>query len=274
MTSKDAANNSATSPVIGNPPASFTTPSAIYTLTDTTTLDFNAGTLGSCVADATIGDGAVRLPLSIDEEFSGASLPTGWSNNSAPWFSGGTTTVNGGQLIANGAVARNNTLYGPGSSLEFAATFKAVGFEHVGFGGGTDTFGQAPIAMFSTRSSTNMLYTSLFIGGNVYDVAIPNGGSLINTLHRYRIDWKTTGFDFYVDGSLVSSRTNTIPDQMRAGASDYNVDANSLTVDWMRLTPYVSPCTFESRVLDAGFPADWLDSQLGWLRSNGNNCRL
>lgn len=234
-------------------------------VTDTTIADFSAGATGACVVDATIGDGAVRLPLSIDEEFSGATLPAGWSNNTIPWQPGGTTTVNGGLLAVDGAVARNTTLYGPGSSLEFAATFKAVAFQHVGFGGGAETFNQAPIAMFSTRSSTSTLYTSLFIGGAVYDVAISDSGGLINTPHRYRIDWKATGFDFYVDGVLVSSRTDTISDQMRVGASDYLKTGNALTVDWVRLTPYVSPCAFESRVLDAGFPADWLD--LSWVGS-------
>ena len=38
-------------------------------LTDTTVTDFNTGTLNSCVADGTIGDGAVRLPAAIDEGF-------------------------------------------------------------------------------------------------------------------------------------------------------------------------------------------------------------
>ena len=71
VTSKDAANNSTTSPVTGNSPASFATPPVTNTLTDTTTANFTAGTLNSCVADATIGDGALRLPLTIDEGFSG-----------------------------------------------------------------------------------------------------------------------------------------------------------------------------------------------------------
>ena len=67
VTSVDAATNSATSPTAPAAPLTFTTP--VLPLGDDTTADFNAGTLNSCVADATIGDGAVRLPLTIDEDF-------------------------------------------------------------------------------------------------------------------------------------------------------------------------------------------------------------
>ena len=57
---------------------SFTTSAApLPTLSDTTTADFSAGTLNSCVADATIGDGAVRLPGVVDVDFSGTALPVG-----------------------------------------------------------------------------------------------------------------------------------------------------------------------------------------------------
>ena len=116
VTSKDAENNSATSPVIGNAPASFTTPPVIYTTSDTAAADFNAGS-GSCPVDTTIGDGVLRLPLTIDEGFSGTSLPTGWS--SGIWNTGGTANVAGGSLTVDGARNYSSLSFGPGSSLEF-----------------------------------------------------------------------------------------------------------------------------------------------------------
>jgi hypothetical protein len=256
VTSKDAANNSTTSPVSGNAPASFATPPITHTLTDTTTSDFTAGTLNSCVADATIGDGALRLPLTIDENFSGMLLPNGWSSTS---WTGGAATVSNGLLMVNGASGRNNTLFSPGIRLEFVATFAAKTYQHIGFGGGDVTFNQAPMAMFSTRADTTTLYTSLYIGSTYYDIAIPNSGSLIGTPHSYRIDWKTNGFDFYVDGNLVSSRSNVVSEQMRFAASDYSQGGSNLTVDWVQMTPYVSPCSFTSRVFDAGQNAHWID---------------
>lgn len=253
VTSKDLANNSTTFPASGESPSSFTTPAEIHTLVNTTTADFTAGT-GECIVDSTIGDGALRLPATIDEEFNGAALPSGWSGY--PW-TGGNWTVAGGSLTVDGASARNDTLFNPGITLEFVATFRAEAYQHVGFGGGNITFNQAPIAMFSTRINTNTLYTSLLINGVFTDEAIPDSSSLLGSPHRYRIDWKANGFDFYVDGSLVSSRTNVITEQMRVAASDYTNGGYNLTVDGMRLTPYLSPCSFTSQTLDAGTPVVW-----------------
>ena len=44
---------------------------------------------------------------------------------------------------------------------------------------------------------------------------------------------------------------------LRPIASDYDVVGGALAVDWMRLTPYRSPGTFESRAFDAGVAYDW-----------------
>ena len=56
---------------------------------------------------------------------------------------------------------------------------------------------------------------------------------------------------------------------MRVAASDFNLGDTSLAVDWIRLTPYITPCTFESRVLDAGQFADWLDLSWGGVSPTG-----
>ncbi len=234
----------------------FTTGMVMLSATDTSVADFSAGTPGACAVDATLGDGALRLPFTIDENFAGTALPVGWSGYT--WTTGGTYNVSGGLLTMNGTSVRNDTLYSPGSTLEFVATFGAGNFEHVGFGGGTITFNQAPIVMFSTRATTNTLYTSIYTGAYT-DIAISNSSALIGTPHRYRIDWKTTGFDFYVDGILVSSRTTVITEQMRVAASEYNAGGVALSVDWMHMTPFISLCSFTSRVIDAGQTAHWLE---------------
>lgn len=228
------------------------------TFIDTTAANFSAGELGGCVVDPSIGDGALRLPATIDESFEGGpGLPTGWSSNT--WTTGGTTTLSGGALIVDGASARNDTPLNPGISLEFQATFGAGIFQHIGFGGGDVTFSQAPIAMFSTRGSTNTLYAALFINSVWYEYPIPNSSALIGSSHRYRIAWNTDGsFDFFVDGSDIDLPfTNTITTSMRAAASEYNAGGVALSVDWMQVTPYLSPCTFTSRVIDAGQSVTW-----------------
>ena len=55
----------------------------------------------------------------IGTEFDGTTLPTGWT--STPW-TGGTSTVSGGQVTVDGAWAAPDTYYAPGRSLEFVAT--------------------------------------------------------------------------------------------------------------------------------------------------------
>ena len=55
----------------------FTTGVLILSATDTTVADFSAGSTLGCVVDRTIGDGAVHLPLTIDENFS--EFPNDWT---------------------------------------------------------------------------------------------------------------------------------------------------------------------------------------------------
>ena len=44
--------------------------------------------------------------------------------------------------------------------------------------------------------------------GSLLDFPVP--GSLLGTSHKYRIDWKTTSVDFYVDDALVHTETATV----------------------------------------------------------------
>ena len=56
---------------------------------------------------------------------------------------------------------------------------------------------------------------------------------------------------------MVHTSDVAIADQMRPIASDYNTGGGGLSVDWMRMTPYASPGTFESRLFDAAATTDW-----------------
>ncbi len=81
VTSTDAASNSATSPNPPAAPASFATPSAAFI--DTTAADFSAGTTGASTAVSQFADGEVVLRGALQEEFSGTTVPSGWT--AAPW---------------------------------------------------------------------------------------------------------------------------------------------------------------------------------------------
>jgi hypothetical protein len=257
VTSADAASNSTTAPATASPPLTFESlpPQCQH---DDSDAEFSAGTTtGTYVSH--IDDGEVILAPALATEFSGTNLPA--TLGSFPWVAGGTTTVSGGQLTVDGT--RVNAIgagFGPGRSLEFAATFSPTPFQHAGFGGGNDTapneiFNTSPWAMFSTGSSGTQLLARTWDGGTMNDVAISS--SLIGTPHRYRIDWNATTVDFYVDGALVSTHTVTLPGTMRPALSDLDAGGGVLTVDWMHLGPYAGTGTYESRVLDGGSPPSW-----------------
>lgn len=257
VTSADAASNSTIEPLPPASPASFTTP--YLSLTDTTVGNFSSGNLGTCYLAQT-GNGELILSPTAGTEFDGTSLPGGWSGSL--WPGGGTYTVQDGMLTLDGARARYETTYSPGISLEAVATFNAQAFQHVGFGGGDDTFNEAPIIIFSTRGTTDRLFATIYTG-TIDDYEIPGSSAFIGSSHHYRIHWKTDGVEFYVDGALVRSASDVIAGPMRMAASDYTVAGANLAVDWMRLSPYLPPCTFTSRIFDAGVAVDW--SRITWV---------
>ena len=260
VVSTDAASNTATEPNPPADPASFTTPSASFT--DTTVSDFSAGTPDANTYISETGNGEVSLKPTEGQEFSGGpALPAGWS--SSTWESqgggaGGTATVSGGALHVDGALAGTNATFGPGHSLEFAATFGAASFQHVAF---TDNFNSA-WAMFSTRNSTSQLYASTNTGGGAADTPIGAPGQYVGSQHLYRIQWDAGQVQYYIDGNLVHTDSATFGPNLNVAASDFNSGGPGLSVDWLHLSPYPSSGTFLSRVFDAGQAADW--GALSW----------
>jgi hypothetical protein len=239
--SRDGADNAATAPAS---PADFTTPAA--TLLDTTVADFTAGDTGTATSLSADGDGEVILRPLVAEEFGGSALPAGWTPTS--WGTGGTATVGGGSVTVDGARANGADLYGPDRALEFVARFGGEAFQHVGFGA---AFEDAPWAMFSTGGGALSvgLYARTW-GASQQNTAIAGVDPTIP--HRYRIEWTATGVDYWVDGAKVVSHPGAVTGEMRPIASDFNVGGGTVSVDWLRMTPFAGAGTFTSRVLDAG----------------------
>src|SRR5262249_59931422 len=99
-------------------------------------------------------------------------------------------------------------------------------------------------------------------GSNSIDTFL--GSGLVGEPHLFRIDWKTSSVDHYIDGSLVASHPLTVTGPMRPiAASDFNEFGGNVTVNWMRMTPYAANGSFVSRVFDAG-------SSVGWNSIRGN----
>ncbi|NWF70769.1 MAG: DUF4082 domain-containing protein, partial [Chloroflexi bacterium] len=250
--SADSANNSATFP---NPPAaplSFVLPSAA--LVDTTTSDFAAGT-GACTVATLAGNGEVFLTPTVFNEFNGTALPGGWTARPTPWTLGGAITVGGGLLSADGSAAAytTTTFDNNGYTLEFVATFQAAPYQHVGFVGDFD-FDQNWI-IFSTGASGTELIARTNINGS--NTETPLGSSYLGAPHRFSIARTPTSIVYAIDGTLVATHSIAMAQPLYIMASDYNAGGPSVSVDWARLLPYTSPCTFTSRILDAGAPADW-----------------
>jgi hypothetical protein len=219
-------------------------------LIDTTVADFGAGTPDVNTYLAQTGDGEVMLEPNVGAEFSGTTLPGDWFGT--PWTTGGSATVSGGVLTVDGALAGTTGYYGPGRSLEFVATFGANTSQHVGFG---TNLNAAPWAIFSTG----------YPGGTTLLARTHNGTSFINTNlgaylgapHRYRIEWNATNVTYYIDGVQVASHAIAIAANMRPVASDL-AGGPTLSLDWLRMSPYVLLGVFTSRVWDAGATVNWL----------------
>jgi hypothetical protein len=206
-------------------------------------------------------DLALSPVVDIVEDFDGDALPAGWE--SALWNPpAGSVTVAGGVLTVDGARANTTQFYDAGRSLDFAATFTADPFQHVGFG---NTFEAAPWAMFSTGGGALAvgLYARAWAPGAPSEATpIPIDG--VNPLveHDYSIEWTPTEVRYYVDGALEATQPIAITAPMRPIASDFNAGAGSVVVNYVDLYPfpleYPSSGTFTSRVFNAG------DSRATW----------
>jgi hypothetical protein len=222
---------------------------------DDSVADFAAGAPGADTfvgASGTGTDGEVQLRPTVAEEFGGDALPAGWSTT--PWDGGTDATVSGGSLHVNGARAGTTPAFAPGRAMEFTGSFAAAPFQHVGFG---VDYNNVPWAMFSTGGGALSLGLYARTAPPFANTSI--AGVSPTEPHRYRVVWRASGVDFFVDGEPVATHDVAIGDQMRPLASDLNAGGPEATVDWLRMSPYAGAGTFASRVFDAGAPgADWL----------------
>ncbi len=227
-------------------------------VTDDLASDFGAGTLTSAIVTAD-DDGEVIAEPTTYAEFDGTSLPAGWAIQQ-DWTGSGTAVVSGGSVTVEQANVGTNAVYGPGRAVEFVATFASnEDNQHVGFG---TTFSGTPWAMFSTGSSgsgscSTCVQARTWLGGaNPFVNETIDTGTLVNLPALYRIEWGASDITYYVNGTQVAQHVVTLTDNLGLRISDINTGA-SLGVDWMRMSPYATPATYESVVFDAGSATPW-----------------
>jgi hypothetical protein len=136
------------------------------------------------------------------------------------------------------------------------ATFSGAPFQHVGF---ADTLEGTPWIIFSTGGGGG-LFARTNSGGASIDTPLPS--TLLNSPHRFRIDWTSTAETYSVDGLVFAPHAIAIGAALRPLASDFSVGSGVLTLDWLRLGPYASAGTFNSRIFDAGETVNW--GTLSW----------
>ena len=200
------------------------------------------------------GDGAVALGSPSVQDFDGSSLPATLTAG-PPWTTGGAATVADGSLSVDGTAVRSVGTYGPGTSVEFVATFAEAPNEHLGFGTDLDT---QPWAFFSTRGTTDTLYArTQSPSGTIDTLLTPTEGSFIGSQHRYRVEWAATSVRYYVDDTLVATHPLAIASPMQVLASDFSTDGAAISVDQLTVLTHAPSGTFTSRVLDVGSSSTW-----------------
>ena len=240
--------DSSGNPLGSNSTWTFTT--GWLSFVNTTIADFSTGSnQHTYIAKTQTGSGQVILAPAAGAEFLGSALPAGWS--ATIWGSGGTATVANGQLTLDGAGVSTNTLFGPGASLQFKATFSGDPYEHAGF------FGQGfntPWAIFSTGSG-GVLYARTHNGASSMSTLL--SGNWLGAMHCFRIDWNANNIVYSIDGVQVATHNLTVSGSMGAAASDLNVGGGTVVVAWMRASPYAPSGTFVSQVFDGGQTVTW-----------------
>ncbi|HET6995351.1 MAG TPA: N,N-dimethylformamidase beta subunit family domain-containing protein, partial [Chitinophagaceae bacterium] len=260
VSSKDFVGNTATEPAINNTPLNFTMPTVCAS--DVVDADFNQGTHDANTLTTLDGGGAVILKPALIEEFSGTTVPSDWGTGV---FNPGSTTVSGGAVTVNGTQIFSNNSFAPGTSIEFVATFNLGFFQSVGLTN-DQAFNTAPWVVIGQNGAPDgNLYARAFDG-----TTINIGTDLLGSPHRYRINWNADNFQIFVDGNATPAATIdlAVTSNMYIQISDVqNTSVDGvLTVDWIRASPYTSPGSFQSRVLDAGSPKAW--GAVNWISEN------
>jgi hypothetical protein len=247
VTSADAAGNSTTSPATSGAPASYAPTAA--PITDATSADFGAGTASSTYV-AGNGDGEVVLTPTVAQEFTGTTLPSGWT--SSPVVTGGTSTVAGGSVSVSGANLSSTTTYTNGKSLELSGTLDKS--QSIGWVGSSN----ANVKISFSVNASNQLIATVNDGflNNVTGVAMTGWTA---APHKFRFEWTSSAATLYVDDvqKYTHAFSSVFSGNLKPLLSDsVRTDAN-LAVDWLRVGPYAASGTFTSRVFDGQSPVVW-----------------
>lgn len=210
--------------------------------------DFAGGSVDGGAYLARTASREVILTPKVAAEFTGPTLPEGWTVT--PWLDGGTGTLAGGRLVLDGARVGCDALLLSPRSIEISAIFAARPDQHAGLG---VDFVDVPWVMFSTKWGRRLYGRTHLL--NLEDKRLP--GDWFGAPHVFRIDWNVLDIIFSVDGERLAHFMVPVPGHMRGLAANERLGGPPLEVEWMRISPYAPAGRFTSRVFDAGGCAAW-----------------
>jgi methionine-rich copper-binding protein CopC len=225
----------------------------------TTTAQFNAGT-GSNTQVTTTGDGEIQLAAGFRDDFNGTALNTAnWTTTSWAGAGGGplSVTVSGGILNIRGAEILSTQTVPPLTPVEGRVTIAAATNRNFGLATDLTTAAGNYWAVFTTGTTTNSLYARVNNNGTITDVRI---SALPSGYHVYRVTPIATGFQFYVDGALKTTISQTFPagTPLRMVMSAFTGSPDpQMRVDYINQVSNATNGTYTSSVLDAGQVASW-----------------
>jgi hypothetical protein len=217
-------------------------------LRDSSADDFAAGATDAGATVSRTIAGEVILTPAIAGEFTGDTLPAGWTVE--PWVEGGTGTLEGGMLVLDGAKVGCDPLLLSPRSLEMSAVFAARPDQLAGLG---VDFVNEPWVMFSTKWGRRFYGRTHLL--QIEDTKL--SADWFGAPHVFRIDWNVLDIIFSVDGARQAHLMIPVPGYMRALAANQRLGTEPLRIEWMRLSPYAPAGVFTSRVFDAGAPCEW-----------------
>ena len=191
----------------------------------------------------------MTLGPALAADFSGSALPSGWS--SSAWTGGGSAAVAGGSLVVNGARAITDNVVRAWTLARVRGHVRCIAVR--------PRRRREPRLQLAVGNLQYQEHDEQ--SGRERTPARDIPGNWIGSPHRYRIEWTASEIRYYVDGALVATHAS-LGDSLRVVASEFDAGGEGVSIDWLRLSPYASPCSFTSRVLDAGEPAAW--GALSW----------
>ena len=151
-------------------------------------------------------------------------------------------TIGGGLAKLQGAQILSTTTFGVNRSVEFTATFS-----------GPEQSAGFLLGEFVTKQvGSTLTLTALSIGLPLRQTPIP--GDWFNGPHKFRVEWTTSGFFYYIDGAKVVTHSIFLPPDLKMNVigNDLWKTNGVLSMDWIRVTPYATTGRFTLKVFDAG----------------------